>query len=137
LGTAAHQRATRLWWQEFQSGFEIYISRAVLREVRAGDPEAARSRLAAVEQFPRLVLTSECYGLARSLLQELGLPRKAVYDALHLAVAAVHEMDYLVTWNCRHMANEVLIPKIGSIMRSWGYEVPMICTPEQLLRGEP
>lgn len=134
--TADHQRMTQLWWQDFQPGYEIYVSRVVLREVRAGDPEAARSRLALVEQLPRLVVTPQCYALARSLLRELVLPRKAVYDALHLAVAAVHEMSYLVTWNCRHMANEVLVPRISSIMMSRGYAVPVICTPSQLLRGE-
>ena len=127
---------TRLWWQEFQPGYEIYVSRIVLREIRVGDPGAARGRLALVEQLPRLIATPECYRLARSLLRELVLPRKAVYDALHLAIAAVHEMNYLLTWNCRHMANEVLVPRIGSIMLSRGYAVPVICTPSQLLKGE-
>ena len=89
-----------------------------------------------MEQLPRLVLTPECFELARSLLRQMGLPRKAFYDALHLAAAAVHEMDYLVTWNCRHMANEVLVPRISSIMMSRGHAVPMICTPSHLFRGE-
>ena len=133
--TADHQRTTRLWWER-QPEYEIYISRIVLREAGAGDLEAARSRLALVEKLPRLVATPECYALARSFLQELVLPRKVVYDALHLAIAAVHEMNYLLTWNCTHIANATLREPIASVCRANGYEPPTICTPDELLAEE-
>ena len=93
----------------------------------------ARERLAVAMQFPILRETSESVALARILLREAGLSRRAAIDALHLAVAAVHEMDYLLTWNCRHIANEALIPRFRAIMMSQGYQSPVICSPLQLL----
>jgi hypothetical protein len=112
----------------------MYISPVVLREIREGDGEAAKIRLAVAGQLPRLILTPQCFVLAEALSRELRLPSKAGYDALHLATAAVHRMDYLLTWNCRHIANESLIPKIRSIIVSWRHDSPVICTPRQLLR---
>ena len=96
----------------------------------------ARERLAVAMQFPILRETPESVTLARSLLREAGLSRKAGIDALHLAVAAVHGMDYLLTWNCRHIANEILIPRFGAIMTSYGYQSPLICSPLQHLDGD-
>jgi hypothetical protein len=96
----------------------------------------ARERLAAAMQFPILRETPKSVALARSLLREAGLSRKSAFDALHLAVAAVHRMDYLLTWNCRHIANEALIPRFRAIMMSQGYQSPVICSPLQLLDGD-
>jgi hypothetical protein len=125
-----------VWWEECRTGISVYVSRTVLREARRGDGEMARRRLAVATQLPILKETPESVALARSLLRESGLSRKAAIDALHLAVSAVHGMDYLLTWNCRHIANETLIPRFGAIIMSRGYQSPVICSPLQLLDGD-
>jgi predicted nucleic acid-binding protein len=132
---AAEQRMTRRWWEGAESRFDLYISRLVLLESGAGDPEAAERRLSAVKHFPRLIVTPECLVLGQNLCLEAGLPKKAANDALHLAVAVVYGMDYLVTWDCRHLANESRIPRIRSIIGSWGHASPVICTPRSFLGG--
>jgi hypothetical protein len=102
-------------------------------EIGAGDLIAARSRLALAHGIPRLDLTRACFLLSKELLQGAVLPKKAGRDALHVATAAVHEMDFLLTWNCRHIANAVLMPRIASIISGRGFKIPGICTPPQLL----
>jgi predicted nucleic acid-binding protein len=131
---AAAQRTTRMWWESAESRFDLYISRLVLLEAGAGDPEAAKRRLSAVKHLPRLTVTPECLVLAQNLRREAGLPKKAVYDALHLAIAAVYGLDYLVTWDFRHLASESRTSRIRSIIVSWGHASPVICTPSQFER---
>jgi hypothetical protein len=131
--TAANQEFTKIWWSGSRDHFEVYISEMVLFEIGAGDPEAARRRLAVTEQLPSLNVTMECSLLAQHLLQEGGLPEKAARDALHIAVAAINKMDFLLTWNCRHIANASLMPKLSAIIDAWGYASPQLCTPPQLL----
>lgn len=134
LITAANQKTTQVWWDQHRHAFNLYISQLVLLEVGAGDPEMAQSRIALAKHAARkLDLTRECSLLGRKLLREAGLPEKAHRDTLHVAIAAVHQMDFLVTWNCRHIANGVLLPRFGAIMSSWGYVSPVLCTPPQLL----
>lgn len=105
----------------------------VLEEVGQGDLEAARRRLAATSDIPLLDVTPECVGLGQQLLRQAELPEKAARDALHIAIAAVNNMDVLLTWNCRHIANPTLIPKIRAIIMSGGYRSPKICTPRELV----
>lgn len=128
----ANQRQTRVWWDE-RHKFDLYVSQVVLLEIGAGDLSAAQSRLALVREIPRLDLTKGCYMLAREILREAALPRRAERDALHIATAAVYQIDFLVTWNCRHIANAILIPRIAAILKARGFEIPLICTPPQLL----
>jgi hypothetical protein len=111
----------------------LFISPIVLLEIEAGDGEAARLRLDLAKEIPLLDVTPKCDSLAERLLVEGGLPRNAARDAFHIAIAAVHRMDFLLTWNCRHIANDVLIPRLGSIMKAHGYASPVLCTPLQLL----
>src|SRR5215213_1608816 len=104
LITAANQEMTQVWWNEHRYDFDLYVSQLVLLEVGAGDPEAAQSRIALARRAAqKLDLTRECSLLGRKLLREAGLPEKANRDTLHVAIAAVHEMDFLLTWNCRHI----------------------------------
>ncbi|MGH8294462.1 MAG: type II toxin-antitoxin system VapC family toxin [Steroidobacteraceae bacterium] len=130
---AANQEATRKWRDESRAKFELFISELVMAEVSSGDPEAAKRRKTAVEDLPELELTDEAEGLAAKLLLGAALPQKAKADALHIAIAAVHGMDYLLTWNCTHVANAIMRPKIESICRAAGYEPPVICTPPELV----
>jgi hypothetical protein len=129
---AGEQQVTRDWWAR-RSEFELRVSSLVLLECGAGDADAASLRLAAVEGVPVLAQTPEAETLADALLREVPLPEKASADALHIAVAAVHGVSYLLTWNCTHIANAALRPRIEASCRRMGYEPPVICTPMELL----
>lgn len=101
-------------------------------EIGAGDLAAARNRIAVVQDIPKLDLTRGCSLLADELLERAILPKKARLDALHIAIAAMNGIDFLVTWNCSHIANALLIPRIASIITARGFQIPLICTPPQL-----
>lgn len=136
LVRAAHQQITREWWEKRRPDFELYISQVVLRECQAGDATAASDRLRALQDLPLLEQTEEATQLAEALVNQVPLPARAAIDALHVALAAVHGMDYLLTWNCTHIANAALREPIGSVCRANGFEPPTICTPEELLTEE-
>jgi predicted nucleic acid-binding protein len=135
---AGEQQVTRDWWAR-RSEYELRVSSLVLLECRAGDPDAAALRLAALDGVPVLAQAPEAEELAATLLREVPLPARAAADALHIAVAAVNGVSYLVTWNCTHIANASLRPRIEAVCRQSGYEPPVICTPRELLgeEGEP
>ena len=102
-------------------------------EASAGDAEAGAQRLVTLHGIPRLELTEAAAILADDLVTGAAIPREAIEDALHVAVAAAHGMDYLLTWNCRHIANAAMRNRIADICASSGVEAPVICTPEELL----
>jgi predicted nucleic acid-binding protein len=128
---AAHQEVTRTWWAS-RDGYDLYVSQFVLDEAAAGDSEAADRRLEVLREMPLLNASTEVLALAGRLLAERGMPAKARIDALHVATAAVHGMDYLLSWNCKHIANATLRTRIESICRTAGFEPPVICTPLEL-----
>jgi predicted nucleic acid-binding protein len=132
---AANQEITEEWWTNREQ-FELYISALVLQEAGSGDKNAAQKRLDALEDIPEINITVEVEHFAEALIQKVPLPKKARVDALHIAVATLGGMDYLLTWNCAHIANAVLRPKIEVICREFGYEPPIICTPQELTRYE-
>jgi hypothetical protein len=129
---AAHQQITREWWQS-RARFDLYISQIVLREASGGDAEAARLRLEALTGIPVLTLSPAASILAQQLVTQGPLPEQATVDALHIAIAVVNGMDYLLTWNCTHIANAALRHRIEAICRTSGYEPPVLCTPEELM----
>ncbi|HEX8681006.1 MAG TPA: type II toxin-antitoxin system VapC family toxin [Ardenticatenaceae bacterium] len=133
LIVAAHQQITREWWQTQRDKFDLFVSQLVIREVSVGDEEVAHRRVEALEGVPLLELNQEALLLAEDLIARGPLPRKAAEDALHIAIATVHGMDYLLTWNCKHIANAKMRSQIESICRSRGYEPSIICTAEELL----
>lgn len=118
---AAHQQITREWWAR-RASFALRSSRLVVRECRAGDPEAAAQRLAALAGIPLLEQTDEAVGLAEALARGVPLPERAAADALHVATAAVHGVRYLLTWNRAHLANVALRPRIEAVCRAAGYD---------------
>ncbi|HKQ52789.1 MAG TPA: type II toxin-antitoxin system VapC family toxin [Pyrinomonadaceae bacterium] len=130
---AAHQQITQDWWANRRSDFELYASQLVIQESSAGDAQMARLRLTALDEILLLDVSEAAVELARLLVQKGPIPEKAAVDALHIAVAAVHGMDYLLTWNCRHIANAEMQTSVAAISRESGYEPPVICTPEELL----
>ena len=137
LIVAAHQQISRDWWDHRRSDYELCISQLVLQEAGDGDPQAAQERLRVLATKNLLGITEEAVALAEQLVQAGALPAKAENDALHIAVAAVHRIPYLLTWNCRHMANATIRGQIESICTGKGYRAPVICTPEELMEVKP
>jgi predicted nucleic acid-binding protein len=131
---AAHQEATRNWWDTVRFDYELFISEFVMAECASGNADAAERRLTAIQGLPELEISAQVEPLAQQLLAGAALPEKAKLDALHIAIATVHGIDYLLTWNCKHIANAVTRPKIEWICRTAGYEPPVICTPLELMR---
>jgi predicted nucleic acid-binding protein len=128
-----HQETTREWWATCRERFELYVSALVVNEAAQGDAEAARLRLQALQDIPELAASPSAEELAAALLREGAVPAVARIDAAHIAIAAVHGMDFLVTWNCRHIANAEMEPRIRQVCARHGWPCPVICTPEQLL----
>lgn len=133
LVVAARQQLTNQWWNRRRAAFELYVSELVLAEAAAGDPDAAARRLQILEGVPSLSLGREITELGRYLVDTVGLPRKAQADALHIAVAACHGIEYLLTWNSTHIANAELRPRVEAACRRRGYEPPVLCTPDELM----
>ena len=127
-----HQQLTREWWEHAGDEFELYASRLVVAEAQLGDPAAAAARLAVLEPITLLAETPASRALAKKLLLAGGLPAKAASDALHIGIATAQGMDYLVTWNCKHIANARMLRFVAETCRASGFDVPVICTPEEL-----
>jgi len=131
--SAGHQQTTHDWWSAERGNFSVYASPLVLREASAGDATAASARLQGV---PLWAITHEAEKLSELLIQRAALPSKAAADALHIATAAFHRASFLLTWNCKHIANAIKRPLIERICRECGYEPPILCTPEELTGGK-
>lgn len=130
---AANIEVTRDWWESRRNAFTLYISQAVLNEVVQGDSEIAARRLEILCNFPLLELNQAVRDLAAQFLSRSNLPPKADVDAIHIAAATVHGIDYLLTWNCKHIANAQIQGKLAEISLDFGYELPILCTPYELL----
>ena len=130
---AGHQQITRDWWEQQRNDFQLYISQLVIDEASAGAPTAAHERLKVLHDLPLLDIAPEVGELAADILASGRIPRKAATDASHIAIASLHGMDFLLTWNCVHIANAVNAKALALICRSKGWECPVICTPEELM----
>ena len=133
LRVAANQQVTRDWWDNERQRYDLFVSRYVVDECSDGDPAAAQERLVFLKGIPLLEVSDAADTLAESLLNNVPLPAKAAIDAYHISLAAVHGVEYLLTWNCRHIANPALRLRIESVCRKLGCEPPVICTPQELL----
>jgi hypothetical protein len=133
LVTAANQQVTREFWDDHRARFDLFVSLAVVDECRAGDAEAAAERELFLEGLPVLGVDDTVLSLAQSLMAGIPLPEKTAVDAVHIAVATVNGIDYLVTWNCKHIANPALRTAIDRVCRAAGYDPPVICTPPELI----
>ena len=131
---AAHQQVTKEWWAR-RARFDLFVSRPVLAEARQGDTTAAARRLDTLAGIPVLSMNRGVTTLARTLIRTGTLPTKARLDALHVATAAVNGMNYLLTWNLRHLANAAIRGKIEDVCRKAGIQPPIICTPEELMEA--
>lgn len=137
LIVAGHQQITKEWWIDRRDSFDIWISQFVWEEAAAGDATAANERLAILQSLPWLDLTIEVEQLTTEIINTKIIPKKAERDAAHIAVCAVHQIDYLMTWNCAHIANAEIIKVVRRICWKRGFECPEICTPEELMGSSP
>ncbi|MEW6252080.1 MAG: type II toxin-antitoxin system VapC family toxin [Planctomycetota bacterium] len=133
LIVAAHQQITREWWETRRPLYDVLVSEVVLQEIRAGDPEAARRRLEEVEGIRLLAFNDEINSLARAYQAELQLPPRSANDVLHIAFAVAYEVDFLLTWNCAHIANGTTIQRLAVANQRLGLATPVIVTPEELM----
>jgi len=132
---AANQEVTRTWWDEHRQDYELYVSTAVRDEALRGDPVAAAKCIEIVDALEELVVSPAAADIADRILSQGLLPDVAAVDALHIAVAAVHRMDYLLTWNCRHIANATLRLPLTKLVEANGLAMPVICTPLEMIEG--
>lgn len=129
----AHQEITRQWWSKAVQRFDIFVSEVVLEEAGMGDKDASKQRLKEIRKFFSLELNKQVEAMAKIYYEKLEIPEKSLRDAAHLAVASIHKIDYLVTWNCTHLANGSVIKKLLKINDNFKIHTPIICTPEELL----
>ena len=137
LLTAAHQEATKRWWDEKRGDYEIYISTVVYDEISRGGSEFSRERDALVSDLPRLAVTDEVTQLADELHAYLQLPPSARPDATHIALACHYKIDYMLTWNLKHIASAHVRHALVRFHDAKGIAIPTICTPEELLDWRP
>ena len=133
LVTAAHQQTTREWWENRRKRFEIFISRLVRQEACDGDAEAVKQRLKVLKNLRWLQFRKDLSSLAAALLDRGPMPSKAADDAVHIALAAVHGMHFLLTWNCAHINNAEMVGEVREVCEERGFSCPVICTPEELI----
>ena len=133
LLVASNQELTHEWWETRRDQFELCVSAVVLAEVSRGNAEFAAARSAVSRELTLVETSQAAIDLADALVQRAALPENAYEDALHIAVAATTGMDYLLTWNCKHIANAFIIPRVNSVIRSFGFEPPLIYTPQELM----
>ena len=133
LRLAADQETTQEWWEDRRHNYELFISDFVLNEVQWGDPQAAAARLTFLQGVPILQETEAATELAVQILATRLIPPQAALDASHIAMATIHGMDYLLTWNCKHIHNVAIIRQIERLCERQGYTCPVICTPNDLM----
>jgi len=133
LQIAAQQVATRDWWETCRGNLELYVSPEVLDEAAQGDAEAARLRLEAVANLPVLAVTDDVEALTRRILATGLIPPRATRDAAHIAFASAHGMDFLLTWNCRHIHNAMITRRMSGVCAALGFTLPVLCTPCELM----
>jgi hypothetical protein len=133
LRIAANQQITRDWWDNHRERYELFVSRFVVDECSAGDPVAAQERLVFLAGIPLLQMSDAVNDLSKTFLARVPLPKKASVDTLHIATAATNSVEFLLTWNCKHIANPVLRKHIERICREAGYDPPIICTPPEIM----
>ena len=130
---AARQQITHDWWNNHRDNFDLFISQVVLDESGGGDPDASAKRLEVLRGIDVLEPPENVGQIVDALLKQVPLPENAANDALHIAISVGNGIDYLLTWNCRHIANATLHTRMEAVCETLGFELPTICTPEQLI----
>ena len=133
---AARQLLTHQWWNDERSNYQLVASQIVIDEASAGDPTLAAERLHLLAGIPLLPLDPVIADIADEIMSRAILPEKARTDALHIATVAHHRIQYLLTWNCRHIANARILPRIRDVLNDLLIPVPVICTPEEMVGND-
>jgi len=133
LLVAAHQRITQGWWDNRRATFDCVVSQVVVDESSRGDASEVHKRLAIISALPTLEVSADVESLTRAIMRIGVLPPHAFPDAAHVAVSAVHDLDYLLTWNCKHLANAQIARRMAKACEQFGYRMPIVCTPEELM----
>ena len=126
LIVAAHQRISTDWWEQRRYRFWCCVSEIVMGEISVGDEEEVPKRLEIVKDLPILSATEEAEFLTDIIIQKGIIPKKAGTDAAHIAIAAAHKVDYLLTWNCKHLANAQIVRRIRTLFTERGVQIPSI-----------
>lgn len=134
--TAARQVLTHQWWNYERTNYELVTSRYVIDEASDGDPKLAEERLESLDEIPLLSADPDVEIIANENMARAILPPKAVFDALHIAITAHHRIEYLLTWNCRHIANAKILPRIHAVLNDLSVPIPIICTPEEMVEDD-
>ena len=136
LLVAANQELTREWWARKRVFYDLFASTVVIDEARKGEGKLAAERLDFLREVALLEDTTEARSLAAELVRTARIPAKAEIDALHIAIAAVNGMTYLLSWNCAHIVNAATLPSVYEVCRRNGYEPPFVCTPQELMGND-
>jgi hypothetical protein len=131
---AGHQESTHLFWKQ-RNDYELFISDMVIQECEKGDAECAQNRMIAIQGLPVLNVDNEVERLASELIIKGAVPKKSLEDAVHIAVASVNAIDFIVTWNFKHINNPFMKQQIRTVIVNLGYAMPEICSPEELLEA--
>jgi len=131
--TFGRQQLTHKWWKARRVSFEVVVSELVFQEASAGDGDAAKKRLRFLESIPSLKISEDAILLSEKLISNGPIPNEYGEDALHIAVCAVNGIDFLLTWNCKHLANAMHRQEIEKLVETHGYACPVICTPAELM----
>jgi hypothetical protein len=132
---AGRQTTTRIWWPSAVKKYRLFVSKVVSDECASGDPDAAAERLAVLKSLAFVATTSAVDDLARLLIDNLAVPKTEPRDAVHISLAAVHGLEYLVSWNFKHIVNPTTRSAIEQVCRNAGYVPPIICTPDELMEA--
>jgi hypothetical protein len=133
LINAARQQTTNLWWEYRRKDFHLFVALPVIAEASKGDPDAVVKRLSVIRKLPIVGLTPQASELADIFIKETPFPLNAEVDALHIAIACVNQFDFILTWNFKHIANAEIRSKLEILAESQGYQLPVICTPEEFV----
>ncbi|MGV3486728.1 MAG: type II toxin-antitoxin system VapC family toxin [Planctomycetaceae bacterium] len=132
---SARQQITRRWWMTARTRYELFASELVVDECSSGDPDAAAERISELDGIALLEAASDAQSLAELLIDRNAVPASEPRDAAHIGIAAVNAIDFLATWNFKHILNPATQHLIEAVCRDAGFEPPTICTPEQLLEA--
>lgn len=130
---AADQQTTREWWAKVLPKVDPVISEFVIFEISRGDVAQASARREVSKTFESLERTPQVDMLAKAYLKKLSIPERSHLDAFHLAIASVYNVDFLISWNCKHIANAFMARPIAKINKEMGFQTPIICTPRELM----
>lgn len=130
---AGRQALTADWWNSYRDRYEVFVSALVQSEAEDGDADAVKRRMDAMEGIPALDIGDNARELADKMTKGGPMPVQYPEDALHIAVCAINGIDYLMTWNCKHMANATMRRQVEQFLDNLGYVCPIICTPEELM----